>query len=155
MERVARDAVADRVVSLGPPCFKVPWPRRGNDAATSLLDWPGFGPAFFSGARRSPDSDRISSLFSPRSPSETAARRRKGRRDNRLGTCKHEPRSPRDGRCRRARGPALPAPAANRDFRFVNSSGQPLWELYVSPASDDTWNSDLLGRGVLDRAAPR
>jgi hypothetical protein len=45
---------------------------------------------------------------------------------------------------------ALPAPAANRDFRFVNNSGQTLWELYVSPASDSSWNSDVLGRSVLE-----
>jgi hypothetical protein len=45
---------------------------------------------------------------------------------------------------------ALPALAANRDFRFVNSSGQTLWELYVSPASDSSWNSDVLGRSVLE-----
>lgn len=45
---------------------------------------------------------------------------------------------------------ALPSLAANRDFRFVNSSGQTLWELYVSPASDDSWNSDILGRSVLE-----
>ncbi len=45
---------------------------------------------------------------------------------------------------------ALPIQAANRDFRFVNSSGETLWELYVSPASDDNWNSDVLGRSVLE-----
>jgi hypothetical protein len=45
---------------------------------------------------------------------------------------------------------ALPSYAANRDFRFVNNSGQTLWELYVSPASDDSWNSDILGRNVLE-----
>jgi hypothetical protein len=45
---------------------------------------------------------------------------------------------------------ALPASAANRDFRFVNNSGQTLWELYVSPVSDDSWNSDVLGRNVLE-----
>lgn len=33
---------------------------------------------------------------------------------------------------------ALPIHAANRDFRFVNNSGETLWELYVSPASDDS-----------------
>lgn len=44
----------------------------------------------------------------------------------------------------------LPAHAANRDFRFVNNSGETLWELYVSPASDDSWNSDVLGRSVLE-----
>ena len=45
---------------------------------------------------------------------------------------------------------ALPALAANRDFRFVNNSGQTLWELYVSPASDSSWNSDVLGRSVME-----
>jgi hypothetical protein len=45
---------------------------------------------------------------------------------------------------------ALPALAANRDFRFVNNSGQTLWELYVSPASDDSWNRDVLGQSVLE-----
>jgi hypothetical protein len=45
---------------------------------------------------------------------------------------------------------ALPALSANRDFRFVNSSGETLWQLYVSPASDDSWNSDVLGRSVLE-----
>jgi hypothetical protein len=44
----------------------------------------------------------------------------------------------------------LPSHAANRDFRFVNNSGQTLWELYVSPASDSSWNSDILGRSVLE-----
>jgi hypothetical protein len=45
---------------------------------------------------------------------------------------------------------AMSADAANRDFRFVNNSGQTLWELYVSPASDDTWNRDVLGQSVLE-----
>ena len=45
---------------------------------------------------------------------------------------------------------ALPSLAANRDFRFVNSSGETLWELYVSPVSDNSWNSDILGRNVLE-----
>jgi hypothetical protein len=45
---------------------------------------------------------------------------------------------------------ALPTHAANRDFRFVNNSGQTLWELYVSPVSDSSWNSDILGRSVLE-----
>jgi hypothetical protein len=45
---------------------------------------------------------------------------------------------------------ALPSYAANRDFRFVNNSGQTLWELYVSPVSDSSWNSDILGRSVLE-----
>ena len=45
---------------------------------------------------------------------------------------------------------AMSADAANRDFRFVNSSGDTLWELYVSPASDDSWNRDVLGQSVLE-----
>jgi hypothetical protein len=45
---------------------------------------------------------------------------------------------------------ALPSYAANRDFRFVNNSGETLWELYVSPVSDSSWNSDILGRSVLE-----
>ena len=44
----------------------------------------------------------------------------------------------------------MSAEAANRDFRFVNNSGQTLWELYVSPASDDSWNRDVLGQSVLE-----
>ncbi|MBW8269975.1 hypothetical protein [Caldovatus aquaticus] len=46
---------------------------------------------------------------------------------------------------------AGPAAAQSNDpsFNLVNRSGQTINEIYVSPASQDTWGRDWLGRNVL------
>jgi hypothetical protein len=42
-----------------------------------------------------------------------------------------------------------PADARNQDFRLINKSGVTLNRFYVSPASSNNWQSDVLGSNVL------
>jgi len=42
---------------------------------------------------------------------------------------------------------AIPQSRAN--FWFLNSTGKELHNLYVSPHSQDSWGSDILGRATL------
>ena len=42
-----------------------------------------------------------------------------------------------------------PALAGDQDFELTNKTGDPLEELYVSPASSDDWEEDVLGQDVL------
>lgn len=48
---------------------------------------------------------------------------------------------------------AMLAPLAfaqgKQDFTFINKSGKDVLELYVSPASSDDWEEDILGKDVL------
>ena len=39
--------------------------------------------------------------------------------------------------------------AGDQDFSLVNRTGLTVVELYVSPANDDHWGEDVLGRDVL------
>ncbi len=39
--------------------------------------------------------------------------------------------------------------AGAQDFTLVNNTGQPISELYVSPASSNDWQEDVLGVDVL------
>jgi hypothetical protein len=36
-----------------------------------------------------------------------------------------------------------------QDFTLVNKTGLEIHELYVSPANDDQWGEDVLGRDIL------
>src|SRR5436309_3026128 len=38
---------------------------------------------------------------------------------------------------------------AKLDFTLINKTGLAIHELYVSPAKDDQWGEDILGRDVL------
>ncbi len=44
---------------------------------------------------------------------------------------------------------AAPAFAQDLEFELINSSSYNLNELYVSPASADTWGDDILGMDVM------
>lgn len=44
---------------------------------------------------------------------------------------------------------AAPAMAADQDFTVINHSGHTIKNFYVSLASHDTWEEDVLGDGVL------
>ena len=37
-----------------------------------------------------------------------------------------------------------------QDFTLVNKTGLEIHELYVSPANDDEWGEDVLGRDILE-----
>ena len=39
--------------------------------------------------------------------------------------------------------------AGNQDFVLVNRTGLAIHELYVSPANDNEWGEDVLGKDVL------
>lgn len=47
------------------------------------------------------------------------------------------------------------AHAQDADFTLINSTGYPLREVYVSPAHQDDWGQDRLGRSVLDNGESR
>jgi hypothetical protein len=46
--------------------------------------------------------------------------------------------------------PIAPGPLGDRDVTIANRSEHPIVELYVSPASTDSWGDDRLGDDVLD-----
>lgn len=48
---------------------------------------------------------------------------------------------------------ALPALAANQDFKLVNKTGYQIDEVYVGPVSSKSWGDDIMGKGTLDNGA--
>ena len=49
--------------------------------------------------------------------------------------------------------PAADSTTQNRRVMILNSSSQPLLQLYASPVTSDSWEEDLLGSGVLAAGA--
>ena len=45
---------------------------------------------------------------------------------------------------------ALPARAADQDFKLVNKTGYQIDEVYVGPTSSDTWGDDVMGKNSLE-----
>lgn len=45
---------------------------------------------------------------------------------------------------------SAPALAGEQDFTLYNETGVDIYELYVSPASTDQWEEDVLGVDVLE-----
>lgn len=48
---------------------------------------------------------------------------------------------------------ALPAFAANQDFKLVNKTGYQIDEVYVGPVSSKSWGDDIMGSGSLNNGA--
>lgn len=46
-------------------------------------------------------------------------------------------------------GPAL-AQEAKQDFTLVNRTGYELKEVYVAPSKSDSWEEDIMGKGILE-----
>ena len=44
---------------------------------------------------------------------------------------------------------ALPAIAADQDFKLVNKTGYQIDEVYVGPSSSRSWGQDIMGRDSL------
>lgn len=44
---------------------------------------------------------------------------------------------------------AAPAMAGTQDFRLVNQTGVEIYNLYISEASNENWEEDVLGEDVL------
>eukprot|EP01037_Dinobryon_pediforme_P005502 gene5502-5557_t len=44
---------------------------------------------------------------------------------------------------------ALPAQASDADFKLVNKTGYQIDSVYVSPASSDSWGSDIMGKDAV------